>query len=145
MKENDRDRTMGEKKEFFGMKYPFEECARPVLFKMERCLGCSVREFCEAKEKVGINMDDSYIIVHCSNCGYEGVPKAIYVSDILHPDDTVPEMGCPNCSSDQWIDAATRTTKEAELNKLAIQVLSKHKLPTLFSYRQAFILGYRER
>lgn len=39
-------------KEFFGMKYPFKECARPALLKRKECLDCSVRRFCEAKEKV---------------------------------------------------------------------------------------------
>ncbi len=38
-------------KEFFGMKYPFPECARPQLLKMRKCLNCSVRQFCEAPEK----------------------------------------------------------------------------------------------
>jgi hypothetical protein len=38
-------------KEFFGMKYPFKECERPELFKLGRCLECSVRDFCRAKNK----------------------------------------------------------------------------------------------
>ena len=38
-------------KEFFGMKYPFKECARPALLKSDSCLDCSVRQFCEAPEK----------------------------------------------------------------------------------------------
>ena len=38
-------------KEFFGMGYPFPECARPQLLKTERCLDCSVRIFCKAPEK----------------------------------------------------------------------------------------------
>ena len=38
-------------KEFLGMKYPFKECARPRLFKLRKCLECSVRIFCEAKDK----------------------------------------------------------------------------------------------
>ncbi len=33
----------------------------------------------------------------------------------------------------------------AELDDLAEQTLSAHKLPTTFSYRQAFILGYNKR
>ena len=33
----------------------------------------------------------------------------------------------------------------AELDKLAEKTLSEHKLPSIFSYRQAFILGYNER
>ena len=45
------DKVGGLAKEFFGMKYPFKECARPVLLKENGCLDCSVREFCEAKEK----------------------------------------------------------------------------------------------
>jgi len=39
-------------KEFFGMKYPFPHCARPELLKERRCLGCAVRRFCEAPEKL---------------------------------------------------------------------------------------------
>ena len=39
-------------KEFFGMKYPFPECARLQLLKMQKCLECSVRQFCEAPEKL---------------------------------------------------------------------------------------------
>jgi hypothetical protein len=45
-------------KEFFGMKYPFKECARPrLLWKRtgekdhSACLNCSVEQFCEAPEK----------------------------------------------------------------------------------------------
>ena len=45
--------------EFYGMKYPFKKCARPALLKMERCLDCSVRQFCEAPEKEKTN--NSYI------------------------------------------------------------------------------------
>lgn len=42
-------------KEFFGMKYPFKECARPALLKSDSCLDCSVRQFCEAPEKKEAN------------------------------------------------------------------------------------------
>lgn len=38
--------------EFYGMKYPFKECARPALLKKKLCKDCSVERFCEAKEKV---------------------------------------------------------------------------------------------
>ena len=38
--------------EFYGMKYPFKTCVRPALLKKQRCGDCSVRQFCEAKEKV---------------------------------------------------------------------------------------------
>jgi len=40
-------------KEFFGMKYPFNKCARLELLKSYRtaCLDCSVERFCEAPEK----------------------------------------------------------------------------------------------
>ena len=46
------ERRRDKQKEFFGMKYPFSKCGRPALIKMDRCLECSVREFCEAPEKV---------------------------------------------------------------------------------------------
>lgn len=39
-------------KEFFGMKYPFKTCGRPVLLKLKRCVDCSVNNFCEAPEKL---------------------------------------------------------------------------------------------
>ena len=41
-------------KEFFGMKYPFEKCARPALLKKKSCADCSVERFCEAPEKLKI-------------------------------------------------------------------------------------------
>jgi len=37
------------------------------------------------------------------------------------------------------------TNKVESLNDVADRVLLEHKLPTLFSYRQAFIIGYNER
>jgi hypothetical protein len=47
---------MAEQKEFFGMKYPFKECARPELLKKIKmkkysCLDCSVEQFCASPEK----------------------------------------------------------------------------------------------
>jgi len=40
------------RKEFFGMKYPFIQCARPVLLKEKLCRDCSVERFCDAPEKL---------------------------------------------------------------------------------------------
>ncbi len=40
-----------DRKEFYGMKHPFSKCERPVLKGTNRCLDCSVRQFCEAPEK----------------------------------------------------------------------------------------------
>lgn len=38
--------------EFFGMKYPFKECARPKLRPLGyRCQDCSVNIFCGTKDK----------------------------------------------------------------------------------------------
>ena len=41
-----------QKRQFWGMEYPFGRCARPKLLEMKRCLECSVRQFCEAPEKI---------------------------------------------------------------------------------------------
>ena len=48
-------------KEFFGMKYPIKECARPALIKRKLCLDCSVERFCEAPEKIEIDRTNDYI------------------------------------------------------------------------------------
>ncbi len=37
-------------KEFYGMEYPFAKCERPNLYRVNRCLDCSVRRFCKAPE-----------------------------------------------------------------------------------------------
>ena len=47
-----------EVREFFGMKYPFKECARPALLKEKGCLDCSVERFCEAPEKMKSKFGD---------------------------------------------------------------------------------------
>jgi len=44
--------AMLNKKTILGMEYPFKECGRPELYKLGRCLECSVREYCESPEKV---------------------------------------------------------------------------------------------
>ncbi len=51
---------MNEQKEFFGMKYPFKRCARPVLLKRKSCRDCSVKQFCEAPEKEVLQGESSY-------------------------------------------------------------------------------------
>ena len=40
-------------KEFWGMKYPFKDCARPELKRLHKnaCKQCSVESFCKAEEK----------------------------------------------------------------------------------------------
>jgi len=38
-------------KEFMGMKYPFKECARPIILNRKLCRTCSVERFCKAEEK----------------------------------------------------------------------------------------------
>ncbi len=50
--------------EFYGMKYPFKECARPELFKSYKtaCLDCSVARFCEAPEKKYLNGGGKFIV-----------------------------------------------------------------------------------
>ena len=42
---------MAYEREFYGMKYPFDKCERPILRGTYRCLECSVRRFCKAPEK----------------------------------------------------------------------------------------------
>jgi len=51
-------------------------------------------------------MSDKYE-VHCGRCNWWGrvdQMRLIYNTNPSKPGDVIPELGCPKCSSDQWLE-----------------------------------------
>ena len=49
--------------------------------------------------------------VHCGRCNWWGMidqMKPIYKPNPLQLGDVIPELGCPICSSDQWLEYKER-------------------------------------